>query len=107
MFTSLQVFADYQKRVSLADEQGRTERRTQVNRQEQLPWWASLTCNWKDLIQGLKDYLISLGGVAINQIGYVILLSDKPFHMRLSLCHHSEWVMLQKKICNITNAMLL
>ena len=43
----------------------------------------------------------------ISQIGYVILLSDKPFHPRLSLCHHNEWLMLRKKICNITDAMLL
>ena len=43
----------------------------------------------------------------IKYIGYVILLSDKPFHLRLSLCHHSEWLMVRKKICNIIDAMLL
>ena len=54
--------------------------------------------------EGLTDIL---GRVVISQIGYVILLSDKPFHLRLSLCHHNEWLMLRKKICNITDAMLL
>ena len=70
------------------------------------PWvsstWASTSsCSW---------WLASMSTWAWSpsiQIGYVILLSDKSFHLRLSLCHHNEWLMLQKKICNITDTMLL
>jgi len=29
------------------------------------------------------------GGVVISQIGYAILLSDNPFHLTLSVCHHN------------------